>query len=142
MKSAAAAVFLIYSMAVASESNKQKPVKWDMKDQNVDSFSMIPPKKAEDKFAPAAMMFDLAGKQKSVVVSLCGPVLVVESGADVPSHVLGALSAEKIERVGWFGPLSQVVGGKVILRVNAPAEKEILEKEIREFQERNSCNYL
>lgn len=142
MKTAASLLLLIGSLAFASESRKDKPVKWDVKDQAVDSFSMIPPRKDADKFAPAAMLFDLSSKPKSIAVSLCGPTLVVESGADLPSDTLGSLSVERINGMGWFSPVSQVVAGKVILRVNTPGEKDLLEKEIKEFQERHSCSYL
>lgn len=142
MKITAVIILLIGTLAFASEGMKVKDGKWDIRDQAVDSFSMIPPKKSADKFAPAAMLFDLAGKPKSIAVSLCGPTLIVESGADLPSDTLGSLSAEKIEGVGWFSPLSQVVDGRVILRVNTQGEKEILDKEIKEFQERHSCSYL
>ena len=142
MKNMLIGILLSGSVALGAADLNGKENKWALMDQGIDNFSMIPSKKSDEGFAPPAMIFDLIGKSGSVAVSLCGPKLVVESGADVPSDVLGSLSVEKIEGLGWFGSVSQVVNGRVILRMNTKGEKDLLEKEIKEFQGEYSCNYL
>lgn len=142
MKSILMLLLIVSSVSFGVENRKESKGKWAMKDQAVDTFSMIPPRKDDDKFAPAAMMFDLYGKKKSIAVSLCGPVLIVEHGANVPDDTLGALSVERIDGMGWFGQVDQVVDGRVILRVATKGERDLLEKEIREFQDKHTCSYL
>lgn len=115
-------------------------MKWDLKDKQVETFSMIPPVQSGEKFAPGGMLFDLSGKGKDVIVSLCGPALQVESGADVPLESLGALSVERLDKTGWFQSVSQVIDGKVVLRVSTPGVRELLESEIKDFQEKYSCS--
>ncbi len=142
MRNVLIGILLAGSVAFGAANSSGKEIKWALRDYAVDNLSMIPPKKSGDKFAPAAMLFDLSGKSKSVVISLCGPELAVESGADLPDDALGELSVEKLGSLGWFGSVSQAVDGRVVLRVNTDGEKEVLSKEIREFREKYSCSYL
>ena len=142
MKIALIGILLLGSVSLGAADMDVKEEKWDLKNHAVDNLSMIPPVEDDGKFAPAAMLFDLTGKKKTVAVSLCGPALLVESGADLPDEALGSLSVEKMDGVGWFGSVSQVVDGKVILRVNTSGEMDLIEKEIKEFQEKHSCSYL
>lgn len=86
------------------------------------------------------MLFDISGKGKDVIVSLCGPALRIESGADVPLEALGALSVERLDNAGWFNSVSEVIDGKVVLRVSTSGVKELLEFEIKDFQEKYSCS--
>ncbi len=142
MRIAAIWILLAGSAAFGAAGSDFDGGKWALKDRAVDNFSMIPPKKFGDKVIPAAMLFNLNGKPKSVFVSLCGPKLAVESGADLPDNALGELSVERLDSLGWFGTVSQAVDGRVILRVNTDSEKEFLDNEIREFLDKRSCSYL
>ncbi len=139
MKAIVLAAVLVSSFVFGASDLGSKEPKWDLLDRPVDNYMILSAFNLGDKQIPPVVRVELAEKSKSVMISICGPEISVEVGSGLPENAIGTLSVQNLDKLGWFGPVSQVINGKVILRVEVGAVKEDLDTQIGELRSRYSC---